>query len=83
MNMLQPHCSAQLSEVRKYGCGGKKVKMAMMEHGRNCNLAQKNSMNQHPLTQANCLGQMTGQYKKDAHKGTVLPNKAETNQHCR
>lgn len=56
--MLQPHFSAQLNEVRKYGCGGKKVKMAMMEDGKNCNLAQ-NSMD--PCPQANYLGQMTGE----------------------
>lgn len=60
--MLQAHCSAQLSKVRKYGGRGKKVKMAMMEDGRNCNLAQ-NSINQCPLNQANCLGQMTEEYK--------------------
>lgn len=63
--------------------GEKEVKMATMEDGRNCNLAQKNSMNQCPLTQANFLGQMTGEKKKDACEGTVLPNKAETDQHCR
>lgn len=60
MNMLQPHCSAQLSDIWKCGYEGKNVKIAMMEDRRSCNLAQKNSMNQHALTQANCLGQMTG-----------------------
>lgn len=59
--MLQPHCSAQLSNIGKYGYEGKIVKMAMMEDRRTCNLVQKNSMNQRPLTQANCLGQMTGE----------------------
>lgn len=58
--MLQPHCSAQLSNIWKYGYEGKNFKMAMMED-RSCNLVQKNSMNQRPLTQANCLGQMTGE----------------------